>query len=406
MTTPAPINLLGLDSEALVEYCASMGEQRFRAFQLARWVHQRGVADFGQMHDLAQSLREKLTQQASVTAMPLLRESCASDGTIKWLFDAGGGNAIETVYIPEEDRATLCLSSQAGCAVGCTFCATGAQGFGRNLTTAEIVGQLWYAEHSLRQRRAAGHAERGSLRLPRWPAPRYGAGQQQTRIISNVVMMGMGEPLQNYAQVLPALRLMLADHAYGLSRRRITVSTCGVVPMMQRLAHALPVSLAVSLHAPTDAIRNSIVPLNRKYPLAELMQACCAYLAHAPRDFITLEYCMLAGINDQAEHAQALLALLAQYPSLRVKLNLIPFNPIATVDKRPSYHSSTAGDMARFAQIMQSAGVITTVRKTRGGDIAAACGQLAGEVQDRTRIVLRRARQERAAAPCAVVAPA
>jgi len=298
----------------------------------------------------------------------VLSQHLSSDGTIKWLFDVGDGNAVEAVFIPEEDRGTLCISSQAGCAVGCRFCSTGHQGFSRNLTTAEIVGQLWFAEHFLRQ-----HLKRTE------------------RIISNVVMMGMGEPLQNYDQLLPALRVMLDDHAYGLSRRRVTVSTSGVVPMMDRLAQDCPVALAVSLHAPQDALRDNLVPLNRKYPLSELMAACKRYLAHAPRDFITFEYCMLDGVNDQAEHARQLIELVKDHSDGKTwcKFNLIPFNPFAASGL---VRSSPERVMA-FAKILSDAGIVTTVRKTRGDDIAAACGQLAGDVKDRTRVGERMARQ-------------
>ncbi|MDE2298394.1 MAG: 23S rRNA (adenine(2503)-C(2))-methyltransferase RlmN, partial [Burkholderiales bacterium] len=250
-------NLLELDRDALAAYCEQLGEKRFRATQLFRWIHQKGASDFSQMSDLARSLRDKLAGRAVVSAMPLVSEQASSDGTVKWLFDVGGGNAVETVFIPEDDRGTLCISSQAGCAVGCRFCSTGHQGFSRNLTTGEIVGQLWFAEHHLRQR--LGLAE-------------------GTRAISNVVMMGMGEPLQNYAALLPALRMMLDDHGYGLSRRRVTVSTSGMVRMIDRLRHDCPVALAVSLHAPNDALRDSLVPLNRKHPLDQLLAACRHYL--------------------------------------------------------------------------------------------------------------------------------
>ncbi|HWH85141.1 MAG TPA: 23S rRNA (adenine(2503)-C(2))-methyltransferase RlmN, partial [Burkholderiaceae bacterium] len=298
-------NLLEFDRDALAAFCERLGEKRFRATQLFRWIHQKGAHDFAQMSDLAKSLRDKLAGQATIAALPLLSEQASSDGTIKWLFDVGAGNAVETVFIPEDDRGTLCISSQAGCAVGCRFCSTGHQGFSRNLTTAEIIGQLWFAEHHLRAR--LGH-------LP---------GE---RVITNVVMMGMGEPLQNYSALLPALRMMLDDHGYGLSRRRVTVSTSGVVPMIERLRGDCPVALAVSLHAPTDALRDDLVPLNRKYPLAELLAECRRYLERAPRDFITFEYCMLDGINDSDEQARALLALVAQ-ADVACKFNLIPFNP-------------------------------------------------------------------------------
>ena len=361
-------NLLEFDLEGLAAFCDSLGEKRFRATQLYRWIHQRGQADFTQMSDLAKSLRSKLAGVAQVSALPLISEQISADGTVKWLFDVGGGNAVETVFIPETDRGTLCVSSQAGCAVGCRFCSTGHQGFSRNLTTAEITAQLWFAEHRLRKQ----------LNLV--------DGQ---RAIDNVVMMGMGEPLQNYDALVPALRTMLSDHAYGLSRRRVTVSTSGVVPMIDRLRQDCPVALAVSLHAPLNALRDSLVPLNRKYPIDELLDACTRYLEAAPRDFITFEYCMLEGVNDTPELAQQLVSLLkARVPC---KINLIPFNPFpASGLKRSSRERVVA-----FAQVLQDAGLITTIRKTRGDDIDAACGQLAGEVQDRTNAAARMERGRR-----------
>jgi len=356
------VNLLDFDLEGLVAWCERLGEKRFRAVQLYRWIHQKGASDFDQMSDLAKSLRAKLAALAEVKALPLLSEHVSDDGTVKWLFDVGQGNAVETVYIPEADRGTLCVSSQAGCAVGCRFCSTGHQGFSRNLSTAEIVAQLWFAEHRLRQPAAPGE------------------GVPFTRAIDNVVMMGMGEPLQNYSALLPALRTMLDDHAYGLSRRRVTVSTSGVVPMIDRLGQDCPVALAVSLHAPDDALRNNLVPLNRKYPIEELMQACLRYLEVAPRDFITFEYCMLDGVNDHLQQAQALVELVRRH-GVSCKFNLIPFNPFPasglSCSQRPQVQS--------FAAVLLQAGIVTTVRRTRGDDIDAACGQLAGEVQDRTR---------------------
>jgi 23S rRNA (adenine2503-C2)-methyltransferase len=359
------VNLLGFDLEGLAAYCESLGEKRFRATQLFRWMHQRGAADFAAMTDLARSLRDKLSGTAVVRALPVASEQASADGTIKWLFDVGGGDAVETVFIPEADRGTLCISSQAGCAVGCRFCSTGHQGFSRNLTSAEIVAQLWFAEHELRRR----------LKLP-----------ASERAISNVVMMGMGEPLQNYGALLPALRVMLDDHGYGLSRRRITVSTSGVVPMIERLGEDCPVALAVSLHAPDDALRDELVPLNRKYAIDELLGACLRYLDAAPRDFITFEYCMLDGVNDAPEQAHALVRLLRG--RVPCKLNLIPFNPFAASGLK----RSPVVRIEAFAEVLQAAGIVTTVRKTRGDDIDAACGQLAGEVQDRTRAATRMTR--------------
>ena len=361
----AAVNLLDFDLAGLAAYCDGLGEKRFRAQQLFRWLHQKGEADFTRMSDLARSLRDKLAGVAEVRAPALISERTAADGTVKWLFDVGHGNAIETVFIPEDDRGTLCISSQAGCAVGCRFCSTGHQGFSRNLSTAEIIGQLWFAETRLR----------GTLGLA-----------EGERAISNVVMMGMGEPLQNYAALVPALRVMLDDHGYGLSRRRVTVSTSGVVPMIDRLRDDCAVALAVSLHAPNDALRDELVPLNRKYPLRELLQACTRYLDAAPRDFITLEYCMLQEVNDTPELAQQLVRLVrgleGDAPALRCKLNLIPFNPFPEA----GLQRSTPQRVAAFADVLRDAGIVTTVRKTRGDDIAAACGQLAGEVQDRTRV--------------------
>ena len=361
-------NLLDFDLEGLAALCERLGEKRFRATQLFRWIHQRGASNFEQMSDLAKSLRGKLATAAHVQGLPVISQHLSADGTIKWLFDVGAGDAVEAVFIPEDDRGTLCISSQAGCAVGCRFCSTGHQGFSRNLTTGEIVAQLWFAEHFLRK-----HLKR------------------EDRIISNVVMMGMGEPLQNYSALVPALRVMLDDHGYGLSRRRVTVSTSGVVPMIDRLGNDCPVALAVSLHAPNDALRDNLVPLNKKYPLAELMDACNRYLDHAPRDFITFEYCMLDGVNDQPEHAQQLIELVQRHrrPGVWCKFNLIPFNPFPA----SGLLRSPAPRVTAFARMLADAGIITTVRKTRGDDIDAACGQLAGDVKDRTRVATRMAQQ-------------
>jgi 23S rRNA (adenine2503-C2)-methyltransferase len=360
------VNLLDLDLEGLAVFCERLGEKRFRAVQLFRWIHQKGASQFEDMSDLAKSLREKLRGVACIKPMPVVSQNISTDGTIKWLFDVGDGNAVETVFIPEDDRGTLCVSSQAGCAVGCRFCSTGHQGFSRNLTTGEILAQLWFAEHFLRK-----HLQRDD------------------RVISNVVMMGMGEPLQNYTELVPALRVMLDDHGYGLSRRRVTVSTSGVAPMMDRLALDCPVALAVSLHAPNDALRNQLVPLNLKYPLTELMAACQRYLLHAPRDFITFEYCMLDGVNDSDEHAGELIRLVRAYAGAWCKFNLIPFNPFPA----SGLLRSKPDRVQAFARILSAAGITTTVRKTRGDDIDAACGQLAGDVKDRTRVVERMARQ-------------
>jgi 23S rRNA (adenine2503-C2)-methyltransferase len=362
-------NLLEYDLEGLAAFCASLGEKRFRATQLFRWIHQKGARDFSQMTDLAKSLRDKLEGSARIEGLPVITQHESADGTIKWLFDVGNGDAVESVFIPEDDRGTLCISSQAGCAVGCRFCSTGHQGFSRNLSAGEILAQLWFAEHFLR-----AHLKTGG-----------------ERVISNVVMMGMGEPLQNYSALVPALRVMLDDHGYGLSRRRVTVSTSGVVPMIDRLAEDCPVAMAVSLHAPNDDLRDKLVPLNRKYPIAELLDACQRYLRHAPRDFITFEYCMLDGVNDQPEHAQQLARLVQSHggQGISCKFNLIPFNPFPA----SGLVRSPQQRVQAFAKILNDAGIVTTVRKTRGDDIDAACGQLAGDVQDRTRVDRRIAQQ-------------
>ncbi|WP_432257485.1 23S rRNA (adenine(2503)-C(2))-methyltransferase RlmN [Cupriavidus sp. TMH.W2] len=358
----ALVNLLDLDADALTAYCGELGEKPFRARQLQRWIHHYGASRFDAMSDLAKSLREKLATRAEIRAPAAITDNLSADGTRKWLLDVGEGNAVETVYIPEETRGTLCVSSQAGCAVNCRFCSTGKQGFSRNLSTGEIIGQLWMAEFAMREQ--------------------LGRGPKDDRVISNVVMMGMGEPLLNYDAVVPAMRLMLDDNAYGLSRRRVTLSTSGVVPMMDRLSGDLPVALAVSLHASNDALRDVLVPLNKKYPLAELMAACRRYLEFAPRDFITFEYCMLDGVNDGVEHARELLKLVADVPC---KFNLIPFNPFPESGLKRSNNEQ----IRRFAQVLMDAGIVTTIRKTRGDDIDAACGQLAGEVKDRTRLAER-----------------
>jgi len=311
-------------------------------------MHRFGQSDFDAMTDIAKSLREKLKRIATIVPPAIVSDRLSDDGTRKFLFDVGGGNAVETVFIPEDDRGTLCVSTQAGCALDCSFCSTGKQGFNRNLTVAEIIGQLWQANRAL------------------------GADPAGERIISNVVLMGMGEPLANFENSVTALRLMLDDNAYGLSRRRVTVSTSGLVPVMDRLRDECPVALAVSLHAPNDAL------INRKYPLRELMAACQRYLEKAPRDFVTFEYVMLDGVNDSDDHARQLLALTHDVPC---KFNLIPFNPFPG----SPYRRTPSPRIRRFAEILMNAGVVTTTRKTRGDDIDAACGQLAGQVRDKTR---------------------
>jgi len=353
------VNLLGLTPAELQAFCSALGEKPYRAKQLLRWIHHAGADSFAAMTDISKALRVQLERTATIAAPAVRRDSVAADGTRKWLLDVGTGNAIETVFIPETARGTLCISSQAGCALECDFCSTGRQGFNRNLTVAEIVGQLWLANRALGGR----------------------AGDK--RPVTNVVMMGMGEPLANFENVVAAMQLMLDDNAYGLSRRRVTLSTSGLVPAIDRLAETCPVALAVSLHAPTDALRDQLVPINRKFPIRTLMAACVRYIEKAPRDFVTFEYVMLDGVNDSVNHAYELVQAIADVPC---KLNLIPFNPFPGA----GYVRSPASAIARFRDVLIAAGVTTTVRKTRGDDIDAACGQLAGEVQDRTRRSARR----------------
>lgn len=348
------VNLLDFDAAGLTAYFAGLGEKPFRAKQLLRWMHRFGQSDFAAMTDIAKSLREKLAGVATIDPPAVISDKLSDDGTRKFLFDVGAGNAVESVFIPEDDRGTLCVSTQAGCALDCAFCSTGKQGFNRNLTVAEIIGQLWQANRAL------------------------GGDPKGDRIISNVVLMGMGEPLANFDNTVTALRLMLDDNAYGLSRRRVTVSTSGLVPAMDRLRDECPVALAVSLHAPDDALRDELVPINRKYPLKELMAACRRYLEKAPRDFVTFEYVMLDGVNDSDAHARELLAATR---GVSCKFNLIPFNPFPG----SPYRRSAAPRIRRFAEILMAAGIVTTTRKTRGDDIDAACGQLAGQVKDKTR---------------------
>ena len=360
-------NLLGFDAEQLTAWFAEHGEKPFRARQVLRWIYKAGESDFDAMSDLAVSLRDKLKQIACVQPPKVMREELSGDGTRKWLLDVGTGNAVETVYIPEADRGTLCVSTQAGCALDCAFCSTGKQGFNRNLTAAEIIGQLWWANHELGK-----------------DAPSAGSGQAQANWqISNVVLMGMGEPLLNFDNTVSALRLMLDDHAYGLSRRRVTVSTSGIVPAIDRLRDECPVALAVSLHAPNDKLRDELVPVNRKYPLGELMAACRRYLEKAPRDFITFEYVLLDGVNDSEQQARELVRLVRDVPC---KFNLIPFNPFPATH----YRRSSPEAIQRFRDVLMQADIVTTTRKTRGEDIAAACGQLAGQVRDKSRRTAQR----------------
>jgi len=401
-------NLLGMSLPEMSAWFASIGEKPFRAKQVFRWIHHFGADKFEAMTDLAKSLREKLPELAVIEPPRLMTEQASQDGTRKWLLDVGTGNGIEVVFIPEGDfearakrpsrapaanekdlgesgvvwaadedepeqgeagkgrvvryRGTLCISSQVGCALDCTFCSTGKQGFNRNLSTAEIIGQLWWANQAM------------------------GRDPKGERLISNVVMMGMGEPLANFDEVTRAMDIMLDDHGYGLSRRRVTLSTSGVVPNLRRLKERCPVALAVSLHAPNDALRDVLVPINQKYPLAELLAAIRDYLEAAPRDFVTFEYVMLDGVNDSAQHAHELIQLVGDLPC---KFNLIPWNPFPEAP----YRRSSNNAIHRFRGILQDAGFVVTVRKTRGDDIDAACGQLAGQVVDKTRRTTVRLKQ-------------
>lgn len=365
------INLLDFDREGLVRWCDGLGEKPFRAVQLTRWIHRNLETDFSRMTNLAKTFRAKLEQLAEVRPPEPIREQISSDGTRKWAFDVGNGNAVEAVYIPEDDRGTLCISTQAGCAMGCLFCSTGKQGFARNLKTSEIVGQLFWAERALRRE--------------------AGTDNPNDRVISNVVLMGMGEPLQNLDAVVPAVKLFMDDHAYGISRRRVTISTCGLVNQMDKLAELAPVALAVSLHAPTNELRDKVMPINRKHPLEDLMAACRRYLRYAPRDYVTFEYLMLNGVNDSIEQAEELIRLVHRVPC---KVNLIPFNPFPG----SGLVKSDRDRVLAFERRMNDAGIVTTIRKTRGDDIDAACGQLAGQVKDRTNRAVRLIRQRKEAA--------
>ena len=349
----APANLLGLDRKAMMAFCAGHGEKPFRASQLLQWIHQRGASEFGQMTNLSKTLRGQLEARCEIRPPNIVHEQISGDGTCKWVLQTDARNRVETVFIPEAGRGTLCVSSQVGCALACTFCSTARQGFNRNLSTAEIIGQLWVARREL------------------------GADA-----VTNVVLMGMGEPLLNFNNVVAAIDLMLDDHAYGLSKRRVTLSTSGIVPALDRLAEVSEVSLAVSLHAPTDELRNELVPINRKYPIRELLAACKRYVGRDARRKVTIEYVMLDGVNDTPTHARQLVRVLAQVPS---KVNLIPFNPFPD----SAYRCSSREAIERFSAILQAGGLITTTRKTRGDDIDAACGQLVGQVQDRTRRAIR-----------------
>jgi len=354
-----PVNLLDHDEAGLRAFFASIGEQPFRAQQILKWVYHQGVMDFAAMTNLGVDLRRRLQELAVIEPPRVLREQVSLDGTTKWLMGLcdggfGGGNAVETVFIPEPNRGTLCISSQVGCALNCSFCSTGAQGFSRNLTTGEIIGQVWQAA------RALGHERNGARR------------------ITNVVLMGMGEPLLNFDAVVPALSLLRDDLGYGLAAKRVTLSTAGLVPGIDRLRDTIDVALAVSLHAPDDALRETLVPLNRKYPIRELMRACADYVSDKHKRSVTFEYTLIDGVNDHPEQARALVKLLRRMPS---KLNLIPFNPFPGT----RYRCSPEARIREFQAIVMAGGLIATVRRTRGEDIDAACGQLVGQVLDRTR---------------------
>jgi 23S rRNA (adenine2503-C2)-methyltransferase len=351
------VNLVGLPESSLGDFFVDLGEKPFRARQVLQWIHQRGANDFGSMTDLSKGLRDRLDQLAEIRLPTVLSEHRSDDGTVKWLFGSGSGQAVEAVFIPEPDRGTLCISSQVGCAMDCSFCATGAQGFNRNLTADEIVGQVCYASRALPRR---------SNDLP---------------AVTNVVFMGMGEPLANYRNLLPALELLISDYAYGLSRRRITVSTSGIVPQIERLGDDCNVSLAVSLHAANDELRNELVPINRVHPIAELLDACWRYASKRANRFITFEYVMLRDVNDSLDDAGQLAKLLANRPA---KVNLIPFNPFPGT----RYERTPPDTVYAFQERLRAKGLVATTRKTRGDDISAACGQLAGKVSDRIRIRL------------------
>ncbi len=353
------LNLLGMPRGALESLFTDFGEKPFHARQLMRWVYQRGITDFDEMTDLSKSLRQKLHESTYIQLPEVLSQHNSKDGTVKWLFESGFGQAVEAVFIPEKDRGTLCISSQVGCALDCAFCATGAQGFNRNLTAAEIVGQVWHANQSLPRR----------------------ANDALDFAVTNVVFMGMGEPLANYRNVVPAIELLISDMAYGISHRRVTVSTSGLVPNIDRLGDECNVSLAVSLHAPNDALRNELVPINKLHPIEKLLDACWRYAEKRANRFITFEYVMLRDINDSPEHADQLNQLLTGKPA---KVNLIPFNPFEGND----FSRSEADTITRFQNRLRKKGLVATTRRTRGDDIDAACGQLAGKVSDRVRVRL------------------
>lgn len=350
---PGKLNLIGLTPDALAEFFVGLGEKPYRARQIMRWVYKRGVLDFNEMTDLSLRLRRQLELVATLVLPTVIRTEDSLDGTRKWVLDVGAGQAVETVYIPEPNRATLCISSQAGCAMDCSFCATGRRGFNRNLTATEILGQVVLANRALGPDAA----------------------------VTNVVFMGMGEPLANYREVVPVAKLLIDDLAFGLSRRRVTISTAGLVPQIRRLAEDCNVALAVSLHAPTDPLRDELVPINRRHRIRELLDACWQYAECLASRQVTFEYVMLAGVNDSARDAEILARLLRDRPA---KVNLIPFNSFPGTD----YRCSAPDVIDRFCTDLRSAGIVATIRRTRGDDIAAACGQLAGQVKDRMRVRL------------------
>lgn len=351
------INLLGMPQGDLEQWVEGLGEKPYRARQLLKWIYQNGVTDFGAMTDLSKSLRQSLGESATISLPTVISQQDSADGTIKWLFASGSGQAVESVFIPEPERGTLCISSQVGCALDCAFCATGAQGFNRNLTAAEIIGQVWHANQNLPRRANGAYA------------------------VTNIVFMGMGEPLANYRNLVPAVQLLLSDLAYGISRRRVIVSTSGIVPHIDRLADECNVALAVSLHAPNDELRSRLVPINKIHPIDTLLAACWRYAAKHANRFITFEYVMLRGVNDEIRHADELAGLLQGKPA---KVNLIPFNPFSGNE----FARSSADTIRAFQERLRQRGLIATTRKTRGDDIDAACGQLAGRVSDRMRVRL------------------
>lgn len=359
ITQNSKINLLGLNRAAMQNFFIELGEKSYRAEQALKWIHFHGVNDIHAMTNFSKTLRDKISRIAEIRPPEIAFESTAPDGTHKWVIKLTDGNCIETVYIPEKTRGTLCVSSQVGCILNCDFCSTGKQGFSRNLESAEIIGQVWLAARSLSENNGThDHA------------------------ITNVVMMGMGEPLLNFDNVVNSMNIMLDDFCYGLSKRRVTLSTAGLVPAMHQLREASDVALAVSLHAPNDELRNVLVPINKKYPLKELMHTCKEYFKNQPRRYVTMEYVMLAGVNDQPEHANQLIALLKDVPS---KVNLIPFNPFPNT----IYKRSDQATIDHFREMLMAANINCITRKTRGQEIDAACGQLVGQVKDRTRRIER-----------------